>query len=366
MNLRHAAATGALLSVLSLWGQEEPARYHVLDGITAQNMIVFPVTSKRSYKTGEFLTLDEGISSGKVVITEMGAGGMVRPSVQDGNLWGERPRFQSNTQIPQVNELSILNRSDQPLIVLAGEIVTGGKQDRIVGQDRIIPAHSGPVSLNVFCVEPHRWLQNSSRFSTMKFTMAQPAIRESASAEQNQASVWDQVAKARRALAASVDSSSYANAMSEAEIRSKVDRIAGPASEAFDELQKKLRSQGAVGCVIAIDKRLVWMDVFASPELFGRYWPKLVRSYAAEAATTGQITPLASELRPTRDDAQRFLDFLPLNHESISTDPGVYRSTEINGPDFRASLLTALLPDTGFLVHLAKMRCDTRTPAIIR
>ena len=53
-----------------------------------------------------------------------------------------RSRHQSRAQ---VNELSLINNSDRPLLLLAGEIVTGGKQDGVVGKDRIIPAHSQPV-----------------------------------------------------------------------------------------------------------------------------------------------------------------------------------------------------------------------------
>jgi hypothetical protein len=30
--------------------------------------------------------------------------------------------------------------------------VTGGKQDRVIGKDRIVPPESDPVDLGVFCV----------------------------------------------------------------------------------------------------------------------------------------------------------------------------------------------------------------------
>jgi hypothetical protein len=40
----------------------------------------------------------------------------------------------------QVNKLVLINNSKRPLLLLAGEIVTGGKQDRVIGKDRIVPA----------------------------------------------------------------------------------------------------------------------------------------------------------------------------------------------------------------------------------
>ena len=64
----------------------------------------------------------------------------------------------------QVNQLVLVNNSKRPLILLAGEIVTGGKQDRVIGKDRIIPAESDPMDLGVFCVEPGRWVGSSDRF----------------------------------------------------------------------------------------------------------------------------------------------------------------------------------------------------------
>jgi len=42
-------------------------------------------------------------------------------------------------------------------------------------------------------------------------------------------------------------------------------------------------------------------------------------------------------------------------HETVNSEPGVYRHTEISGDGFRAFELTSLLPKTGFDVHVAKM-----------
>ena len=52
-----------------------------------------------------------------------------------------------------VNRLVIYNRSGRKLLLLAGEMVVGGKQDRIVQKDRIVPPSDHPYDLDVFCVE---------------------------------------------------------------------------------------------------------------------------------------------------------------------------------------------------------------------
>jgi len=50
------------------------------------------------------------------------------------------------------------------------------------------------------------------------------------------------------------------------------------------------------------------------------------------------------------------MDNLDAQRENIETEPGIYRNTEIAGEDFEAFILTALLPNTGFNVHIAKMQ----------
>ena len=86
-----------------------------------------------------------------------------------------------------MNRLVLVNNSDRPLILLAGEIVTGGKQDRVVGKDRIVPPKSDPIDLAVFCVEPERWVAAKSTFGSFHSQMAQPSVRRSAMADKNQA-----------------------------------------------------------------------------------------------------------------------------------------------------------------------------------
>ena len=54
-------------------GEVAPAPgYKVLDPIRHGNLTVFPVVAAKSYPTGEFITLDEGLRSGDVVVTEAG------------------------------------------------------------------------------------------------------------------------------------------------------------------------------------------------------------------------------------------------------------------------------------------------------
>ncbi|PYY14521.1 MAG: hypothetical protein DMG60_19865, partial [Acidobacteria bacterium] len=280
--------------------------YKVLNPISHGNLTIFPVATSITHDTSGFITLDEGIRSGEVVVTEGGrTGGLIRG-----------PHHRIPVSGPQVNSLVLVNNSKRPLILLAGEIVTGGKQDRVVAKDRVIPAESDPVDLGVFCVEPGRWTETSVQFSTMKSQMAQPSVRSKAMIAKDQQQVWNSVGEANGAIMGAIGGSagaapgppppapsSYAKTFDDERVRKAIADQAAPVEQSYSSSIRQLRDQHAVGIVVAVGGRLIWADLFASTALLEKYWPKLVRSYAAEAITSQSVAkPL------TINDAQQFLD----------------------------------------------------------
>ncbi len=323
----------------------------VLAPIRHGNLTVFPVVAAASHNTHDFLTLDEGLRSGEVVVSEYGS---VQPLIRRRQL-----PMQERGDRAEVNRLVLVNSSKRPLILLAGEIVTGGKQDRVIGKDRLVPAESDPIDLSVFCVEPGRWVASSAKFDSMGSAMAQPTVRAQAMASKDQQRVWSEVRKAQASLSSSLSvpaaeevqsTSSYARVMENSEVKEKVDSVATPMERDYRSLIQQLRDRNAVGVVVAVNGEIIWADIFASTELLEKYWAKLARSYATEAmvarAGSGAVEVKA---------AQAFLDDMEGRHQTVESEPGVYRHTEILGDGFRAFELIALLPKTGFEVHLAKM-----------
>jgi len=146
------------------------------------------------------------------------------------------------------------------------------------------------------------------------------------------------------------ETSSYAGVMQNEEVKHQVDSVAGPIQRNYQSLIQQLRDQNAVGVVVAVNGQIVWADIFASTNLLEKYWPKLVRSYAAEAVVTRTKDRTANS-----SQAQDFLNHLDGRHETVDSEPGLYRHTEIAGDGFRAFELTSLLPKTGFDLHVAKM-----------
>lgn len=349
--------------------------YKILAPITHGDLTIFPVVSSRSHDTSDFITLDEGIRSGEVVVTEVGN---LHSTLQ------RRPYVQRQYGGAEVNRLVLVNNSKHPLILLAGEVVTGGKQDRVVGKDRIVPSESDPVDLSVFCVEHGRWTETSAKFDTHASVMLQPSVRMKAMADQDQQKVWDAVGNSRQAMAAAVpakplgtgggigagtgasstvevetyassvrelnSTTSYAKARDNAAVKQQVDSIVEPMRKSYESVIKQLRNQNAVGVVVAVKGRIVWADMFASSALLDKYWPKLLDSYATEAMTAG-----GSRAEASITQAQAFLDNWQARHEIVDSEPGLYRQRELIGDRFKAFELTSLLAKTPFDVHLSKM-----------
>ena len=326
-------------------GTPTAKEYRVLPPVTKGNLSIFPIVGGPDYATAQLLTLDEGLRTGTVVVTEAGSlQGLIRPGTP-------HPR-QSGAE---VNRLVLVNNSDRPLLLLAGEVVTGGKQDRVIGMDRIVPPKSEPVDLSVFCVEPGRWVASSEHFGSMKSQMAQPSVRMPAMAEQNQQSVWNMVASATGGMAKAAPAihgtSSYAKVMENPEVEKKVGALAAD----YDGLLRELRKVGAKGVVVAVNGRITWADVFASTDLLEKYWQKLIRSYAAESLTTASSGGQADQ-----KSAQLFLDQVQGNREVTETEPGLFRRSEISGDGYKVFMLTSLVSKPEYTVHLAKMSYNGR------
>lgn len=331
--------------------------YKVLEPIRHGNLTLFPVVTARSHDTGNFITLDEGIRSGEVVVTESGnVPGLIRRHSPNGRDPMILPLPRGGAQ---VNQLVLVNNSKRPLILLAGEIVTGGKQDRVIGKDRLVPAESDPIDLSVFCVEPGRWTGRSEKFTSMVGGMAAPGVRAKAMADKDQAKVWAEVRGAQTQMALIVPApaapevnrtTSYAGVMQNEEVKQKVDAVAEPMRRDYESVIKQLKNRNAVGVVVAMNGEIIWADLFASTSLLEKYWPKLIRSYAAEA-----VVSRAKGAEVSTRAAQNFLADMEGRHETVESEPGIYRHTEITGDGFKAFELMSLLPKSGYDIHIAKM-----------
>ncbi len=296
------------------------------------------------------------MSSGEVIIREQGEETLVRS--RDG----------SRQYVPNpgasVNQLVLLNRSKRPLLLLSGELVSGGKQDRVIAKDRIVPPGAEPLPVNVFCVEHGRW-SSGTQFSAAK-TIVHPSVREQAAVTQSQSQVWDAVSAgstystesrtvgaapavvaaaprmSRGDVAAAVrneaPTQSYTKIYSSQSVGASADALVEQVQRRFAKETSGLKGERVVGVVIAYGGEVAWSDIFASGELFDLYWNKLIRSYAVEAIARPTLREKASI-----DDAREFLRRLS-GREQTESEPGVYRWRETKEGSLSQIELDALEP----------------------
>jgi ARG and Rhodanese-Phosphatase-superfamily-associated Protein domain len=317
---------------------------------THNNLTVFPVLADESTVAADLITLDQGLRSGKVIITELGADGRSRII--------NRRRVSDSAE---VNRLSLTNKSGKPLVLIAGEMILGGKQDRIVGHDCIIESSNIPVPLDVFCVEHGRWSGGASfgegvatghgtgvgpGFGTgpqpaMGAPMALPNIREKAQASKNQSEVWTAVAETVTVTATATRTGTLTSVYQDKRVNTKVNGF----ERAF---RARLSGGNVVGVVVAVGDVIVSADVFANHSLFRAYWPKMLKSYALEAvSTTKSNAQLVS-----RNDAESFL--ARVQGSAAESHEAAYRLAENQSSD-QASFELEYTRKTPTLIHFNRV-----------
>ncbi len=240
---------------------------------THDNLSVFLIHGGRTDAAkGKLLTLHEAMDAKKVVVYETGT----------------------------VNELSIENQSSQDVYIQSGDIVKGGRQDRVLTTDLILPAHSGKLPISSFCVEQGRWTrrgnESADQFGASDKVVAFKQLKMAVHQPDAQVQVWNEVANARQSLAETVTVTGAAGGVAVAATPPAMPRstsmqmaleskpVADAAAAYIKDLAKIVDGQNdVVGFVYAINGALNSGDVYASNDLFRRMWPMLLESSATEA-----------------------------------------------------------------------------------
>jgi hypothetical protein len=211
-----------------------------------------------------------------------------------------------------VNVLAVENTSDDhDLFLQSGDMVKGGKQDRIVSTDLLVPPKSGKVALPAHCVEQSRWRQRKASEAADRFHSSDGQAcgkdLKAANFRQNQGGVWKEVAENQQKLSKNVgqtvncpDSpSSLQLALDNPAVRAKADAYVAALKGRADGLPN------VVGVVIVVNGQVSSADVYGSSTLFKKAWPKLLKSAAEEALADRTAGPCADP--PTCRDVELFL-----------------------------------------------------------
>ena len=178
-----------------------------------------------------------------------------------------------------MNRLFVENISSDTIIVLGGEVVRGGKQDRMIAHDFMVLPHSGKVDIAVYCVEHGRWT-GSEALPDADFEIAMDVapnkVRRAAKADAPQEKVWDEVAHLNRDLDVSDPTEALASAVDD----SKMEESIQPYK---NQLEKIDWPESVVGVIAVMGNEIVGLDVFAQHQLFIKYYPSLLSSYCSDA-----------------------------------------------------------------------------------
>jgi len=237
---------------------------------THRNLQIFLVHGGTELESCRYATLSEALAKGCVVVKETSS----------------------------VQELSIENLSKETTVFLnAGDIVKGGRQDRTVRDDLILPPGSGAVALATFCVEHGRWTkrgdESAAAFGSNSKVLSSRKEKLAARYGANQSDVWSSVAEQQLQLNSnlgllsgkSVDVRSPASASS-LQLALENKDLADVARQYMDKLNPILNEKtDVIGFVYAINGELNSAEVYNNKTLFRALWPKLLDAAVTEAIT---------------------------------------------------------------------------------
>lgn len=221
--------------------------------IKFHNISIVPVTTKKMGNHQRYTLLEQGLAKKSLKVRELAG----------------------NSNEAQVEHVEVRNTGTEPVYLLGGEMILGGKQDRIIASDTVIAPGRKWVKVGVFCVEQGRW-----RGQNMKFkgggAMADVSVRRAAM-KGSQSAVWNEVAKKNVLHGTQSSTQTYRRTIQNADVRKKIKPY-------IRQLKARLpKDERLAGLVFGINGKIHVADIFGNPVLFHDLSDKLLSAYVLEA-----------------------------------------------------------------------------------
>ncbi len=239
---------------------------------------------------------------------------------------------------PQVPCLVVTNLADVPVLLVEGEMLVGGDQNRTMNVTVLCPPRSD-LTVPVSCVEAGRWgarrqVSSSSRLAPGSLRAAKTASLEPPSGDvgsrrSDQGRVWEEVDRQSLSHAVESDTSALDDVQEEFE-----ERIAA-------ELDRIEPVDGQIGVICTIGAEVVGLDLFDRPDTLRQYLRAIVAGHALDA-------PAAMAPGGGLQAIERFL--ARVDGADCGTGPGVGLGDELMLAGSVAGIGLAL---EDHLVHLA-------------
>ena len=253
-----------------------PADCKLGKSVSVDGAVIYAVSSKGAPNHTDYLTLDEAMAAKVATIKEVGA--------------DEAAADPSREVSGSVNTLLCCNESDKPLFLMAGDLVLGGKQDRILAESIVVAPRTRNMEIPVFCVEHGRWtpqdkdaerVETGVFYNEAKTGQCDLAVKKAALETREQGEVWRKVADNNKSLNVEGEASSGT-------FRSTFDNKATQEKiEANWTKARSLTGEDVIGYAVFVDGKMMAMDIFDSSKLAGKLSEKLLRSYIVTGLSGG-------------------------------------------------------------------------------
>ena len=231
---------------------EDPDGLVFGDPIAFHNITLVPVRTTRTGPFDKYALLEEGIAAGTLRVRELN---------------GE-------SGAAQVSVVEVRNTGKEPAFLLSGEMILGGKQDRILESDVVVPNDGAWTKVSVFCVEQGRWDGRKMRFSSGGALVHSKLQKAAMKGDQGQ--VWKEVARKNAAHGTANSTGTYRRTVQSPAIRKRI-------TSYRRELAAKLPRGRTAGFVFAVNGKVRVADLFANPVLLDKLQGKLLSAYILEA-----------------------------------------------------------------------------------
>jgi hypothetical protein len=285
MKLKTIFGLVTALSIFAAVASAQNAAYRISAPYSHKNLTIFLIHGKDETSKKNILTLPEAMQRQVLRVYETS----------------------------DVNQLAVENISKQfDVFIQSGDIVKGGKQDRVLAVSIIIPARSGRIKIEAFCVESGRWQkrgnEDSSQFSSSNDRIVSKELKLAANGARSQQEVWARVSEAQEKLSTSLNAP-VASAASRSSLQLSLEngKVAATAEEYVGKLANVIEGRSdVIGFAFAINGSINSADIYASNALFRKLWTRMLKAAAIEAvAEYNSRSPSAPAARP--DAVRAFL-----------------------------------------------------------
>lgn len=211
----------------------------------------------------------------------------------------------------EVNELAVENTSEEDdLLLLSGDIVKGGKQDRVLQATMILPPKSGKVPVRSFCVEQSRWTkrgrEDATQFGGNDSSIAGVELKKAIRLAGSQGEVWHNVAAQQAALSQNVGTVvNSKESPTSLQLALENEKVKTEVAKFREGITKQVGEQsGVVGFVTVVNGNVTGAEAFGSQTLFKKAWAKAVNAAAVEAVAEKPSRPFGV---PTAAGVRTFL-----------------------------------------------------------